>query len=496
MRPTFAVVLLFFSAGRVLAEPPRPTRTPLARAVDLDLGESAEVELCDGKKAGVKLLGLRETRDDIRSAVRRAQLTIEVNGQPATLTSAMYHLPVTLAGVRIDCPITKGILSNSNEDAWGLVKDARFRLWPADSPLVVPGSLVYPVEQRWFASGTQMANEPTFIDGGERPALLKIYYHYGLDIGGAEGMVEVLSATDGLVVSAGLEVLPGYKDTPVLPETDTVYVVDDQGWFYRYTHLLTMDPPVRVGRKISQGQKIGLLGKEGSSGGWSHLHFQIISRQPSGKWGTQEGYAFLWEAYQRQYQPQVVAVARRPHLSSTRQKVVLDGSRSWSRAGKIGDFQWTFSDGSSAQGAVVERTYDRPGLYSEVLKVADAEGRIDYDFAVVQVLDPAHLDRLPPGIHAAYFPTFGIKAGDPLTFMVRTFGTTHGQETWDFGDGSDPVAVTSDGNVEEHAKNGYAVTIHRYQKNGHYVVRVSRGNQHGLAATAHLHVRVGQDGGG
>jgi len=42
---------------------------------------------------------------------------------------------------------------------------------------------------------------------------------------------------------------------------------------------------------------------------------------------------------------------------------------------------------------LVARTWDLPGLFSEVLKVVDAVGRIDYDFAAVQVLDSAHLDR-------------------------------------------------------------------------------------------------------
>ncbi len=42
--------------------------------------------------------------------------------------------------------------------------------------------MVYPVRQRWFASRTQMANEPTYVDEGERISSAKIYYHAGLDI--------------------------------------------------------------------------------------------------------------------------------------------------------------------------------------------------------------------------------------------------------------------------------------------------------------------------
>jgi hypothetical protein len=338
---------------------------------------------------------------------------------------------------------------------------------------------------------TQMANEPVYVDGGEQPGAKKIYYHYGLDIGGAEGMVEVVAATAGLVVSSALEVLPGYKETPVDPRYDVVYILDDRGWFYRYSHLQTIDPAMKPGQAVKMGQKVGVLGKEGNSGGWSHLHFDITSRQPSGRFGIQEGYAFLWEAYQRQYAPKLIAVARPHHFLWAGQKVVLDGSKSWSADGKIAKFEWTFTDGNSASGATTERTYNQPGAFSEVLKITDSQGRIDYDFAVVQVLDKSQPERLPPTIHPAYSPTFGIKAGDPVTFKVRSFRSKEGSETWDFGDGSEPVTVKSDGNAVKHAKDGYAVTVHRYAKPGHYVVKVTGNDKSGIKAIAHLHVEVG-----
>jgi hypothetical protein len=487
-----AALLLGPSRG-ALAQPPLPTRPPLVRVVDLKIGEAQPVELSDGKKVTVKLLDLEETRDDIRSAVRTARVKVEVDGQPLTLVSALYRLPQTVANVQIDCPITQGYRDNSNTDAWGLVKDARLRLWPAGSPLLAPGTFVYPAKQRWFASATQMANEPVYVDGGERPSSRRIYYHWGLDIGGAEGMVDVVSATDGLVVSSGTAGLPGYEDTPARPRYDVVYVLDDQGWYYRYSHLYTIDAAIKPGKRVTKGQKVGVLGKEGGSGGWSHLHFDITSRQPSGKWGIQEGYAFLWEAYRQQYQPKLQAVARPHHFARVGQKVVLDGSRSWTVGDKITRFEWTLSDGATASGATVERTYPRPGSYSEVLKVVDSAGRVDHDFAVVQIIDPAQPDQVPPTIHAVYAPTFDIQPGDPVTFKVRTFRTTHGSETWDFGDGSPAVTVRSDGNVKPLAKDGYAVTTHRYSKPGQYLVRVERSGPDGSKAVAHLQVWVGAE---
>ena len=476
------------------AQPPEPTRKPLVRVLDLNVGEEARVTLCDGKSATVKVLNLEEQRDPLCNAVRAARVAVLVNDAPATLTSATYHLPLTVGGVRIDCPITKGYRSNSRGDAWGLDKDVRLRLWPEGSSLVEPGTFGYPAKQEWFASDTQMANEPVFVDGGDLPGERGIYYHSGLDLGGAEGMVEVVAATDGLVVSAAKETLPGYDDTPVSPRYDVVYLLDERGWYYRYSHLHTIDATIRPGARVKLGQKIGLLGKEGASGGWSHLHFEIKSRQPSGKWGTQEGYAFLWAAYLRSRQPEVIAVARPHHLAWTGDKVTLDASRSWTKRGRIHRYDWLFSDGAKAEGPNPERTYEQAGAYSEILKVTDERGQVDYDFAVVQVIDRARPEQLPPTIHAAFSPTTGIRIGDEITFKVRTFRTQHGEEVWNFGDGSAPVTVRSDGNAVALAKDGYAVTTHRFQKPGDYLVSVSRANEQGMTATARLHVRVGEAG--
>src|SRR5581483_1408384 len=275
----------------------------------------------------------------------------------------------------------------------------------------------------------------------ERPLVKQIYYHYGLDLGGAEGLVEVVAATDGLVVSSGKALLPGHENTPAKPRYDVIYLLDERGWYYRYSHLHTIAPAVRPGARVKQGQLLGLLGKEGGSGGWSHLHFDITGKQPSGKWGIIEGYAFLWEAYQRQHRPRLLAVARPHQFAAAGDEVTLDGSRSWSADGKIARHDWTFTDGTTASGPTVKRTYARPGVYSEVLKITDGTRRIDYDFANVNVVDRDHPDRLPPSIHANYFPTFGLRPGDPVTFQVRTFRTTDGHETWDFGDGSPKVNV-------------------------------------------------------
>ena len=480
----FAVLAVLLAGARA------PEEAFLHRTLDLSLGESAEAEL-PGGKVRVKLIDLNEIVDEVNGSVRRAEVKVEVNGETGTLVSGTYHLPIALGGAQVDAPITKGYLVKARKNVWGLKKDARIRVWPAGSPMIPPGTFVYPAKQRWFATYTQFGNEPTYVDGGDEPNKKDTYYHYGFDIGGSEGLVDVVAATDGLVVSSGKEVLAGHeKDTPVDKRYDVIYLMDDRGWYYRYSHLKFFEDWVRPGVRVKIGQKLGVLGKEGGSGGWTHLHFDITKRQPSGDWGIEDGYAFLWEAYRKERAPKIVAIARPHHLIWSGQKIALDASQSF---GRDLAFEWTFTEGGSARGAKVERTYGKPGVYAETVKVTDGEGRVDYDFAVVHVMDKEHPAVMPPSIHANYAPTFGIRPDDPVTFKVRSFRTKEPGETWDFGDGTPPVTVKSDGNADQHAPNGYAEAIHKYAKPGHYLVKVENVTSAGVRAVARLQVRVGPD---
>lgn len=460
------------------------------QVVDINVGETQKIQLREGTAATVKLLALGESRNQVRGAIWDARAEVEINGAHTTLSCGNYHLPVSLGGVQADCAVTKAYYQNSNADHWALVKDARLRIWPAGAPFLPPGAMVYPVRQVWFASRTQMANEPTYVDGGETIGAERIYYHSGLDIGGAEGLVDVVAATAGLVVARGREAMAGERNTASfdLHNDGTIYVRDARGWYHRYSHLESFDPSVKLGERVAQGQKIGTLGKNGDSGGWSHLHYEILSPQASGRLGTMEGYAFLWEAYRRQYKPSLIAVARPHQAVLVGEKTTLDGSRSWAES-RLVEYEWTFTNGGKASGMRVERTYDAPGTYSEILKVTDDRGRVAYDFETVDVLDPRHPQQSPPALQAAYWPTTGVKPGASVTFKARAFGTTEGEETWSFGDGA-TARTKSDGDVDPHAKNGFAITQHAFSRAGDYIVRVERSNSLGQKAFAHVWVHV------
>ena len=462
---------------------------PLVRVLDLDVGESAQVHLSDGTTVHAKLISFSEARDPIRSAVRHANLELEINGQPVALESGPYRLPITVAGVQLDCSATGGLNSNGTPEFWGLDKDVRLRFWPVDSPWFRPGTIIYPLKQAWFATRTWFDNQP--VDGGDT-ILKKVYYHAGLDIGATEGLTEVIAATDALVVQSGVNVLEGHQeDTPTSPRDDVVYLLDRRGWYYRYSHFKEIFPTVQPGRVISQGEPLGLVGKEGASGGWSHLHFEIKSRQPSGKWGTQAGFAFLHQAYVEEYGLQLYANARPHHFLVAGESTVLDGSRSWTATGEIKKFQWTLHDGTARQGVRQTVSYPVPGFFCETLEVTNSAGDTDYDFTQVLVLDRNDLEHYPPSLNLNYYPTRNIKVGDAITFCARSFRMKGGHETWNFGDGSPPQKSDSPADAAPLAANGYAQLIHRYQQPGQYLVTVSRTHDNGQTATSRLCVGVG-----
>jgi len=469
-----------------------PVTTPVRVVTELDMGESQDVLLSNGETVKLTLLQVDVFRDSLRNAIRSARLKLSVDGKEIIINSGNYNLPVTVGKVQIDCPVVKNYATNSSRNKWALEKDARFRLWPAGSPFIAPSTFAYPVKQEWLASMSQTGNEPTYVDWGENLANNNIYYHEGHDIGGAEGMDEIISATDGLVVSSNGEKMEGFDDIPGDVRIDVVYILNDLGWFIRYSHLDSTDPEIKIGNRVKLGQRIGIMGKQGGSGGWVHLHFGMSYKETStGDWGVEDAYPYVWEAYVNQYHPDMMAVARPHHLLWTGQEATLDGSKSKSFSGDIVSYEWTFCDGTTAVGAVQTKTYGKPGEYSEILKVTDSEGNIDYDFTVIQVYARGKEEQTIPAIQPAYHPSLDIKPGDPVTFLVRTFNTAVGNEVWDFGDGSPQVTVKSETvDRQNFIKGKFAETMHSFSAPGHYVVSVNRSDESGLKAMAHLHVVV------
>ena len=70
----FRIVSLLPAATEIVAAaPPAPTRQPVRRVLDLNVGESQEVAFASGARAAVRLVNVAVARDTLSDAVRFAR---------------------------------------------------------------------------------------------------------------------------------------------------------------------------------------------------------------------------------------------------------------------------------------------------------------------------------------------------------------------------------------------------------------------------------------
>src|SRR6476660_6887023 len=106
MKIRISLLVIWVSAGTLMLLA-QPLKTPLMRVVDLNAGEpAAEVVLHNGTKARIELLEHSAVSDSVRGAVRHARVRLKVNGKEVQLECGNYNLPVTVAGVQVDCAVT------------------------------------------------------------------------------------------------------------------------------------------------------------------------------------------------------------------------------------------------------------------------------------------------------------------------------------------------------------------------------------------------------
>jgi murein DD-endopeptidase MepM/ murein hydrolase activator NlpD len=171
--------------------------------------------------------------DDLLSQVRRGY---SGEGGPLTL--------LTLS--------TKGAESNANETRAnailsGLDRMNLYRIAAFKSPFAMPLKTTF----RW-TSGFGGRNDP--LGRGAR-------MHEGVDMAGAHGS-PILSTADGIITHAGWS--SGYGRL--------VKIKHEFGIETRYAHMSAIK--VKVGDRVSRGDKIGDMGNSGRSTG-THLHYEI-----------------------------------------------------------------------------------------------------------------------------------------------------------------------------------------------------------------------------
>jgi len=114
--------------------------------------------------------------------------------------------------------------------------------------------------------------------------------------------------------------------------------------------------------------------------------------------------------------------------------VTFDGSTSYDSDGAIVSYSWSFGDGETADGAIVDYTYTTSGTFRASLTVTDNEGNAgsaSEEILVGESTDPPVADfRFAPstGIFPCEIAFDGGSSHDPDGTIVRY--------SWNFGDGS------------------------------------------------------------
>jgi len=393
--------------------------------IGLDLNETFSYKLKSGAERVVRLVSVKEQRDGVTKFVRRAEVRVEIDGHPLDLVCAPYVMPTETRRLRLLVDTTSG---------WGNVsKRAQLSLWDAGDPIVDVKRFGFPLRNfGLFSHGSQAYNEPVHLGAGDGDqGGTRCYHDYGFDMAGYEGREEVVSATAGKVVMFW----------PSREDICSVVIQDDGGFHWEYAHLNSFSPKIVMNARVALGQKLGMLGKTGPSGNFSHSHLgSYLTRHDldvDNRDRRLNLYPWLVAAYQAQHAKGLVAIARPHHQVLTGETVDFDGSNSlvWGR-GKIVEWRWVFPDGEAVKQAKARKKFDRPGAYVAALWVKDDKGTEDVDFCQVKVYSRPTPEPAMPHIFMTYTPTQNIRVNQPVTFRFWFQGSGGGPMKVDFGDGT------------------------------------------------------------
>jgi hypothetical protein len=420
--------------------------------VVLDAGETFAFKLKSGAERAIRLVSVREHRDSVINLVRRADVRVQIDGRAVDLLCAPYVMPTEAAGLRIQADTTAG---------WGNVpKQVQLSVWDAADPIVDTTRFGFPLRDfRLFSQGTQAYNEPVHLGAGDGdPDGQRFYHDYGFDQAGFEGREEVVCAAEGTVVAFW----------PSREDLCSVLVRDRGGVVWEYGHLCAVAPEIVLGASLARGRKIGILGRTGPSGNFTHLHLGTsLSRDDAGADRPNRRlnlYPWLVAAYQAQHPKGLFAVARPHHACLTGETVLLDGSNSLAFGGsRIVEWRWTLPDGRTVKHAKAETQFDRPGAYVAALWVKDDQGAEDMDFCQVKAFSKSDPEKAMPHIFMTCTPTQDVRPDQPVTFRFWFQGEGGGPIAVDFGDGSRLADYES-----------YAEVRHAFKTPGIHVVTAQR----------------------
>lgn len=140
-------------------------------------------------------------------------------------------------------------------------------------PYYEPYRFEFPVQGKTWYTDTFGADR----EGGTRK-------HEGADVFGAEG-TPLISVSSGQIEKLGWNRLGGER----------VGIRGEDGNYYYYAHLHSIDQGLTVGQKISKGERIGTMGHTGDALTTpDHLHFGI--ELPNGTWINPYPFLYVWQS--------------------------------------------------------------------------------------------------------------------------------------------------------------------------------------------------------
>jgi len=125
----------------------------------------------------------------------------------------------------------------------------------------------------------------------------------------------------------------------------------------------------------------------------------------------------------------------------------FDGTLSYNPNGEIVSYLWTFGDGGSDTGPVVDHVYDQDGEYEVALTVFDESGRTGTTTMTVSALNPLPTAKFTYSPRSTLDGEMVVSASEWITFD-GTDSTDDGEVIayrWNFGDGTE-----DEGQIVEH----------------------------------------------
>ena len=300
----------------------------------------------------------------------------------------------------------------------------------------------------------QAYNEPVHLgDRDGDPEGQRFYHNYGVDLAGYEGRQKVVSCIAGKVVQ-------------VERADGTLSIEDDHGFILVYGHLDAILPNITVGSQVARGEWVGMLGRRGTSGNFSHLHVGSYLSEAA----MQAGYMnrnlnlFPWlvTAYQAESPAELLAVARPHHTVRVGESVVFDGSHCLAAGSKIISYRWEFHDGTHTDGPIASKAYDHPGCYVAALWIKDADGRSDVDFCRVKVFSDPVVEPVVPTLFVTCKPAGVARVDQGVSFRI-----------WPQGDRVDAICVEFGDGVQLLDYQRETAVTHIFTKPGIHVVSVT-----------------------